>query len=201
MQLSDLMEQDAKKQFSAPQDSDLKSIGELATRQVALESFERAPTIQQLIDLDPSVPELEAALVQKKKELANLREVLLPNALAQFGIADVGLLDGSRVTVKEEIYAGITEENRDPAFKWLEETNNDGIIKNEIKCPFGKGQDNTAKLLAALLAERGYSFVQSRSVHPQTLKAFVRKQLEDAKPIPTDVFSIHVKKVSTVKLK
>jgi hypothetical protein len=108
------------------------------------------------------------------------------------------LLDKSTVRIKEDVYAGITEENREAAFEWLETTDNDGIIKNEVKCAFGKGQDEQAKQLLELLEKNGHSFTNTRNVHPQTLKAFVREQLKEGLPIPTDLFSVHVKKVAEI---
>jgi hypothetical protein len=204
MNIDELIAQDAIEQQQAirpPSDADLRSVGDLANKQLKLESRLDEAVIADLELMDPSVPELEALLKKKKEELSKVKEYDLPNAVQAFGLSEFKLLDGSLVTIKEDVYAGITEENREDAFEWLEATGNDGIIKNEVKCPFGKGQDAEAKRLADILSTQGYSFTSSRSVHPSTLKAFVRKQLEEGLPIPTDVFSIHVKKIASIKVK
>jgi hypothetical protein len=186
MDLSQLMADDSAKQaVYLPSDDELKTVGELANEQLRLEAL---------------VAVQEQALKELKEQLAQVREFTLPAALEAFGMMSITLLDKTKVNIKEDVYAGITEENREAAFEWLEATENDGIIKNEVKCPFGKGQDAEAKRLVDLLSSQGYSFVNTRTVHPQTLKAFVRKQLEEGLPVPTDVFSIHIKKVASIEL-
>ncbi len=186
MDVTQMMAEDAAtKAVKLPSNEELDTVGRLANEQLRLEKL---------------VNDTEALLKLHKETLAKVQEVDLPKALEAFGLMSVTLLDKSVVTIKEEVYAGITAENREAAFGWLEATDNDGIIKNEVKCQFGKGQDEEAKKLMELLEGQGYSFTGVRNVHPQTLKAFVRKQLEDGLPIPTDVFSIHVKKVSSIKL-
>jgi hypothetical protein len=203
MDLTEMMAADAsnaKKSLTAA-DEDLQAVGILANHQHWLETRLDLGIVSSISSLDPSIGELEAALKAKKEELTKIKEVSLPNALEKFGISELRLVDGSLVSVKEEVYAGITEDNKEPAFKWLRATGNDGIIKNDVNCAFGKGQDAEAKQLIDMLIVQGYSFTNKFSVHPSTLKAFVRKQLEAGSPIPTDVFSIHVKKVATVKAK
>lgn len=201
MDLTEVMAGDAAKRIVVPTDEALKTVGDLANAQYLLETRLDDDVISELESSFPSIPELEAALKKRKEELAKIKEVELPNAIEAFGLSEVKLLDGSLVSIKEEVYAGITEEHREPAYTWLEKTGNDGIIKNEVKLPFGKGQDAEAKQVIDLLTDRGFSFTNSRSVHPQTLKAFVKKQLEAGNPIPTDIFSIHVKKVASIKKK
>jgi len=186
MDLSQLMSDDSAKQaVHLPSDDELKTVGELANEQLSLEKL---------------VAEQELALKELKEQLVQVREFTLPAALEAFGMMSITLLDKTKGNIKEDVYAGITEENREAAFEWLEATENDGIIKNEVKCPFGKGQAAEAKRLGELMSSQGYSCVNTRTVHPQTLKAFVRKQLEEGLPVPTDVFSIHIKKVASIEL-
>ena len=185
MNLSQMMADDsAEKKINPPTDDDLRTVAELANEQLRLERL---------------VWQQEEDLKASKELLTKVRELDLPSALEVLGLTMLKLVDGSTVTVKEDVYAAITEANREAAFEWLESTDNDGIIKNEVKCPFGKGQDTEAKALVDLLTAQGYSFTNARTVHPQTLRAFVRKQLEDALPIPTDIFSICIKKVASIK--
>ena len=187
MDLSEMMESDAQEQVARhfPTDEEMRTVAELANEQLRLEKL---------------VSDRELELRTIKDQLAKVREVDLPKAFEAFSITGVKLLDDTTVNIKEEIFSGITEENKSAAFAWLEETGNDGIIKNEIKVPFGKGQDADAKVASELLTTAGFSFSNNRSVHPQTLKAFVRTQLADGEPIPTDIFSIHVKKTAEIKL-
>lgn len=200
MDLVSMMEDaSSSKRFGKIDDEGLKSVGSLADEQYKLEFREDNSNVEMLAAMDLSVPELEEALKLRKVTLQTIKESSLPNALEAFGLSEVKLLDGSKVTVKDEVYSAITEENKPAAFSWLEKTGNDGIIKNEFKVPFGKGQDSEAKELESILREHGISYSSSRSIHYQTLRAFVKQQLEGGKPIPSDIFSIHVKKVATIK--
>lgn len=183
MDLSDLMEQASEDAFHAPTDAEISSIVSLAEEQLRLESL---------------LAEQTAELALTQESLNKIQQFDLPSALERLGMAQFKLVDGSFVTVKEEIYAGITEENKPKAFAWLKATKNDGIIKNEIKVPFGKGQDDEAELLIVALNKFGFSYTNNKSVHPQTLKAFVKGRLENAEPVPTDIFSVHTKKIATI---
>lgn len=202
--LSSMMADAASQLVKAPSNDDLLKISQLANEQVALETRYSENTLGKvgkfLADngIILSVPELEALLKSAKEDLAKIREYDLPNALDAVGLSEFKLLDGTLVSVKEDVFASISEENRDAAFKWLEDTDNDGIIKNEFKLPFGKGQDDEAKALQKILDEFGYSYSNSRSVHYQTLKAFVKQRLEAGEPIPLDTFSVYVKKISKI---
>lgn len=201
MDLSQMMAEDSLRRGKLPTEEELTTISGLARRQLEIETKNREEVVDGLMVLDPSLPELEEALKRKKAELAQIREFDLPNAIEATGVSEIKLVDGTKLTVKEEVYAGITDENRELAFKWLEATNNDGIIKNDVSIPFGKGQEPEAKLFMDLVSSRGYSFTNRRTVHPQTLKAFIKKQMEDGVVVPADVFSIHIKKVATIKTK
>jgi hypothetical protein len=185
MDLTSDMERDVAGAFAAPTDEDLASIANLANKQLTLER---------------QLEEQQELLKQIGEDLAQVREVAIPNLLEKLGMTEFKLIDGSMVSVKDDLYAAITKENQAAAFSWLEETGNDGIIKNEVKVPFGKGQDEQAKQLLAVLDGHGFSYTNVRNVHPQTLRAFVRGQIEDGRPVPVDLFSIHIKKVATVKL-
>jgi hypothetical protein len=183
--LQEMASDAAEQAMRLPSDDGLRIVADLANEQLRL---------QQL------VCEQEAALNDLKEQLTEVSEVDLPSALEALGVASVTLSDGGCITIKESVFAGITEKNKEAAFEWLEATDNDGIINNAVECNFGKGQDSEAQRLTELLSSQGYSYTNTRSVNSQTLKAFVRKQLEEGLPIPVDVFSIHVKKTALIGL-
>lgn len=186
MSLIDEMEQDSTELagFQTLTDADIASVGQLARDQIRLEK---------------ELEEAEEDLKKAKEALAKVKDVELPNALKKFGLSEIKLTDGSSVTIKEEIYTGITEQNQAAAFDWLTKTGNEGLIKNEVKSTFGKGQEQAAKEYVTLLTDRGFSFTNKKSVHPMTLKSFVKHRLEAGEEVPVDIFSLHVKKVATVK--
>lgn len=179
----DQMEQDAQEQFTAPSNEDLSQIAALANQQLALAK---------------EIAEDEEALAEKKRKHGLLSEVDIPKLLEKFGMTMFKLIDGSIVDIKVNLVCGITEANKSAAFKWLEETGNDGIIKNEFKLPFGKGQDEQAQDLREFLDSAGFSYSNSRSVHQSTLKSFVKKRLAAGEEVPVDLFSVFEKKVAMI---
>lgn len=187
--------------IQAPSNDQLKTVGDLANRQWFLENSYQDSTVKRLLSVDASVRELEEALGARKEELARISEVELPNMMGSLGLDRIGLSVGGSVTIERKIYAGITEQNREAAFAWLTESGNDGIIKNEVKLPFGKGQDEEAQKLVEKLTADGYSLTRTRNVHPQTLKAFVKNRIEGGLPIPMDTFSVLIKNVSKIAAK
>lgn len=186
MDLSSMMAEAAEELASsiAPSQDDLLKISNLAVKQE---------------DLEQMILDAEARVADLKGRYAYVSEVELPKAMEAVGMASFKLSNGSSISIEKHLFCGITEENQPKAFGWLEKTGNEGIIKNEFKLNFGKGQDVEAKKLTDILNENGLSFAQKRAVHWQTLKAFVRRQLADSKPIPTDLFSIVEKNVATIK--
>ncbi len=186
--LNDVMAQDAEERvgIAVPKDEDLLTISQLAHEQLRLED---------------EVEQAEERLKDLKDQLRAIERGKLPEALAKFRLTKFEIEGGGEVSVKDDVYAGITVENQPKAFAWLERSGNDDLIKNEISLNFGKGQDAESQALVDTLTEQGYSFQRKRSVHPQTLKAFVRHALEEGVAIPFDTFSIHVDKVAKIKLK
>lgn len=154
--------------------------------------------VEQQVTLEDEVKDLEKKLEEKKAALANVREVQLPSALQEFGLSEIKLTDGSKVNVKQEYYATIKEEFRPAAFAWLERNGHSDLIKHDVIMSFTRGQDEYARQAMELLQENNFTFDDKRNVHPQTLKAFVKEQIEAGREIPLDTFSVHIKQVAKI---
>ena len=92
--------------------------------------------------------------------------------------------------VKQTYGARIPVVHRDAAFAWLKEKGHDDIIKNLVSVPFGRGEDSLATDFINLAQKNGYAPDQKKEVHPQTLKAFVKEQLEKGQEVPMDLFGV-----------
>jgi hypothetical protein len=158
-------------------DEELAMVSALAEKQVSLEV---------------RIAKGEELLKSLKKELDEVRDKELPNALAECGLSEIKLTDGTKITVKQEVYASITEEKAPMAFGWLREHDHGALIKNVISTEFGKGEDEKAVEAATVLAEAGFRPTQKESVHPMTLKAFLKEQINKGEEIPLDLFSAHI---------
>lgn len=161
-------------ELSMPSTKELSNIEELAKRQK---------------DLEDSINSVEGELDELKKQHDNITGVLLPEALG--GITGFTLSDGTKLKV-QKIYRGhISKENQSKAFAWLRDNGFEDLIKNQVIMRFGKGEDERADALMNKLEKDGEVFENKKEVHSQTLKAFIREQLEAGIDLPHDLFGVY----------
>lgn len=168
-------------------DEELQIVSSLAQKQVALENEYAAA---------------EVALEELKKRVNHVKLIELPNALAEIGLSSITLLDGAKIEVKQKYYASIPVERRGEAFNWLTDHKYDGIIKNTVKCDFGKGENDKATEAMQELISLGFRPTQDMNVHPMTLKSFVKDLFERGEEFPMELFgagTINESKVVTPK--
>jgi hypothetical protein len=145
------------------------------------------------------VLKLEETLKEAKKDLLKLTDEDLPALLHEIGVSKMELEDGSKVELKPTYGAYIKVENRDKAFGWLKENGYDDIIKNVVSVQFGRGEEKLADDLVSLTTDAGYSPDQKKDIHPQTLKAFVKDQVENGNEFPMDLFGAWVGQRANIK--
>jgi hypothetical protein len=165
-------------------DKELSTVSILATRQLNLEKF---------------VADAELQLAELKEELDHVKSELLPDAMAEAGVESFTLANGYTVSIKNAVFASIPEKFKEQAFSWLRAHNAGSIIKNQFTLQFGKGDDDKADKLKQLLESQGLEAEIKQAVHPMTLKAFIKEQLEQGVEFPMDVFGATVKNFANVK--
>lgn len=160
---------------TAPADTELARIATVARKQYALEM---------------ELARIEEALEAKKKELNEVRDKELPSLMAEVQMAEFKLDNGYKVTVKDEVYCSMPEDP-EPGFAWLREKGFEAIIKNFVSVAFGKGEDEVAKKAIQTLADLGLQPEIKTSVHPSTLKAFIKEQMGKGVLVPLDLFGAY----------
>jgi hypothetical protein len=163
---------------------DLSAIGSLAKRAKELEK---------------ELEELETSVKERKEQQRLLLEETIPAMLSELGMSRFSMTDGSEITVKPFYSASIKEENRAQAFEWLRKHGFDDIIKNTVSVRFGRGEDDLCDTLLSHLREQNYPVEQAQKVEPQTLKAWVREQVEIGNEFPTLLFGAYVGQKATIK--
>jgi len=158
-----------------PSDEELNTVSRLAERQREQEEI---------------VAQKERELKEAKRELRHTREVDLPEAMQQAGLSEAALADGSKIKVEEGVDAHVSKDRQAEAFKWLEDNGFGDIIKCEAKVDIGR-DEQLRQVVVDALESAGVEPDVARSVHPQTLKAFVRERVNrgDIMP-PEDTFGI-----------
>lgn len=167
-----------------------KAIGDLAVRQLQLQT---------------RLKEYEAITKTLNEELKKISEYDLPNAMSEAGMSEFKLLDGSKIAIKRVYAASVKVADRGDAFAWMRERGHDSLIKTEVNVPLGKGAHEAAEEIMAELRKRfpDYQPQLEESVHWQTLRAFVKEQVEAEElaiqqgesiddPLPRELLGVYI---------
>jgi hypothetical protein len=147
--------------------------------------------VTELRTAQANVADLERQLSEWCGIVRHLEEVAVPEALGTLGMAEVKLASGEKISVVREYHASIPKATEGAAYDWLRATGNDTLLKRSVTVNFGRGEDSTAAATAAALREQGLPVEEKLSVHPSTLKAFVRERMEEGGALP-DAIAVHI---------
>lgn len=175
---------DAAADQSVPTDDALAEIADLVAYQIEVEDQLEAH---------------ERKLRELKATLEDVRTRRLPLALQQMNLTDLRTKDGFRVLVKDITRASIPKARKDEALQWLNEEGHGDLIKHVVSASFGKGEDNSAREAVEYLESVGRQPKDERSVHPSTLSAFVREQIEAGVDVPHELFGVYVGQVAKIE--
>lgn len=148
----------------------------------------------QQLELQRSVKAAELELDDLKKKLERVEQHDLPEAMDEVGLSEFKLRDGTKITISSFYNASIPLERRDEAFTWLDNHEHGGIIKTDVNLNFGRGELEVAKEFMAWLNEQRPELDPelTQGVHWQTLRAFVREQVESGAALPLDLFGVYI---------
>tara|TARA_R100000935_G_scaffold58613_1_gene96565 strand:+ start:1322 stop:1897 length:576 start_codon:yes stop_codon:yes gene_type:complete len=151
------------------------------------------------LKLAMEVAELEASFKAKKEELRLTSEQELPDAMQAAGLTQITLSSGEKISINEFYNAHISKANQEKAYEWLVTNGHEGLIKNEVLLKFGREETGVVDETVSALQARGLSPEVRQSVHPSTLKAFVKEQFTTGNDIPTEPFGIYIGTKATIK--
>ena len=154
---------------------------------------------QKQINLTNEVSQIEDMLKAKKEQLRLVQEQELPDALSEVGLTQIVLSSGEKISLSEFYGAHISKANQQQAYQWLIENGHEGIIKNEVSLKFNRGESQIVDETVLALKSRGLSPEVKQSIHPSTLKAFVKEQLTTGNDIPTEPFGIYIGTKANIK--
>jgi regulator of replication initiation timing len=156
--------------------------------------------VQNLRNVENQIEDAENHVKALKQEKHRLSVENIPALMDEMGVERLDV-DGLTVERKMIVSASIPKDRKDEAYSWLRENGCDDIIKNDVTCSFGKGQDNSAKNVIAILQDAGFDPATKTHVHPSTLKAFVRERVTDGKPIDLDMFGAFISNAAQLRRK
>ncbi|NET72455.1 MAG: hypothetical protein F6K62_16430 [Sphaerospermopsis sp. SIO1G2] len=151
--------------------------------------------VDELTDLQGKFEDAERALNKIKQKKQLLEEKVIPEYLTNnLGLQEVRLKNGKLIKVQRKIYAS-TGGNKDPArhamcVAWLEEHNEDGIVKRNIVANFTREENEKAKKLKEQLMQDGFNVKSENSVHSGSLAKWVREKIEAGEEVPHELFGV-----------
>lgn len=150
--------------------------------------------------LEREVAECEEALKERKKQLAFMNEVRLPEAMDNVGLKNFTLHSGEQITIEPVTKASIPAKYRDEAVEWLRRNGFGALVKRKLALSFGKGQDEVAdQVLQYLQEQMNLSAEDKPEVHHQTLTAFVKEQQAKGVALPEDILGIYNTRRAKIK--
>ena len=149
-----------------------------------LDNVEVTTIAQECVKLknkEDEIAQIEEQLKNKKAEADDIGSRVIPELLAEQGLSEIKLADGSKVSVKKEFRCTLPKDpdRRLAAYKWLRDQ--------------GLGEDDKAQQLLDLAAENGFEPEQKSDVAWATLTALFRERIESGLDMPSDVFSTWIK--------
>lgn len=154
------------------------------------------------------IDDLESKLKEAKKKYEFISETQLPELLKQFGLRELKLTDGTKISTDKVYLAGITEDRREKAFNWLRENDCGHLIKEKLEIAFNKHKKGEAdpeyQRIITVLTENEVAYAEKGDIHWQTLRAFVREQMTDperSKDFPAELFGVYIKDVAKITKK
>jgi len=177
------MEADAVDASVIPKDKELKGVAEIAHKQ---------------LELEEAVSRTEDHLKQLKKDLEQVSTRDLPDALMELGLSGLPLADGTVISIKPFVSASISKARQEEAHTWLNLNGHGDLIKNIVSINAGKDKLAADTAIDALV-DAGFAPDVKESVHAQTLKAFVREQVEAGTALPLELFGVFLGQKATIK--
>ena len=156
-------------------------------------SLDITDSCKKLLETQKKIEATEEELKKLKDVETTLSEQTIPNLMQKAGVELIKLEGGVSVEVKPFYSARIPASKSEEAFQWLRDNGHGDLIKNQVSLEFGMKQDNEAKALVEELKQKGLAVQQKTSVHPSSLRSFVKEQIQDlGKDVPAELFGTYV---------
>lgn len=168
-------------------DEEIKGLGELVSNlQDEIQTLE-------LCELD---------VKRAKTRVRHLAEEVIPNRMTELGCKEHVLLNGFKVELGTTYDIGITVDNREAAYQWMDENGHGGLIKRDITIHFNRDQQDDARKLQKELQSRKFPDVSEKaSIHHSTLGSWGRKRLEAGEFMPPSITATRRPIVKVAKTK
>mgnify|MGYP003636561054 CR=1 FL=1 len=157
---------------------------------------------EDLITVEDEIEALQEELTKKNDRLRQIREFELPELMDAAEQTEIGTKAGHRVIMDETLRASLSK-HKTEALNWLENNEHGDLIKRQFVISFDRDDEAWAKKFAADLKKRKkpLSTKVERTVHANTLTAFVKAALKEGVDIPQETFGVFRQRFAKVQRK
>lgn len=141
--------------------------------------------------LDKKIAEAELKTKQLRETHRQISEEQLPELFEQVGMKELKTRSGLPLKLKNKVFTNISKGRKPIAIAWLDDNGQGGMVKRSVIIDFDKTQEDKVEALLRLIGKGWPNNRTELDVHASTVKAFVKRQLEEGKVIPLDIFGVH----------
>lgn len=159
-----------------------------------------------MVELQQELEAAEQKAAALKKERDRYSLDLIPSLMKDLGLVEIKLSTNFAIVVAEELSVGAPSQDPDKKRAWmsyLTAAGDDGLVKREVVVSYGRDSTEWAdKLLEAIRAlevEKHAEVRQVETIHPSTLKAYVKRE-KTQHPELIDLFGVYEVRVAKVKV-
>lgn len=149
--------------------------------------------------LEDQVDNQEKTLKELKSRLRQVREVDIPDALAEAGLESITTTDGHKIEVETKLFASVAKKNLPQVCAWLADHGHGSLIKPKLEVAFSNGEQESMAIWAESLEGQGLRVSTVESVNTTSLKAMIRELSAEGADLPLDLFGAHWVRQSTIK--
>jgi hypothetical protein len=141
--------------------------------------------------------DLEDQLKHVSHDIQKIERDELPEMFTRAGISSITIEAAGNhpafVAERATVYtAKIPDEKRQKAFEWFEQQGHGDLIKSMINIVFGMQEHEERLRVMKILSDAKVEYYTNESVHHQTLKAFVKREILNGHLIPMDLLGVFV---------
>lgn len=162
----------------------------------ASDALARITTLgERMLSMETKIAGMKSDLEDAERAYRKIEQEELPGLMKEVNMTEFKLTDGTKLSIVPDVQCSTSQERMPQIVDWLTTYGFDGIVKTSIKVEYGRGEFEAAKETAASLSESlGRPVDLSQTIHPQTLKSFVKERMADATEgapaIPLDLFAV-----------
>lgn len=153
---------------------------------------------QSCVREERKIERLEELLSKRKGRVTAYRQTVMPSLLQQLGVDEV-TINGVGFSIKESVFASISNDRRDAAMEWLSNNGHGDSIRREVSVAFPVGADKMAGELVTKLRDEGHDAQDTQTIHSSTLAAIVRARLKQGMDVDRNLLGVRVVRAAVTK--